>query len=169
MARVFAEISDEMAVQMPYTRLFFTACFRGSQPVESVEYRFETVVKETMLDAMGHLNHAAYLTVFEDARWDLCKAQGMTVEKMLARGIGLVVIEAHIQYRREVRGGEPILIKTRFLDVDRKIWRVEQTMENAAGTVCSTLQLKGGMFDLKQRKILLADSEWRAVFLGKSL
>ncbi|WP_176736828.1 acyl-CoA thioesterase [Oligoflexus tunisiensis] len=137
--------------------------------MESAEYRYETVVKETMLDAMGHLNHASYLTVFEEARWDMCTAQGMTIEKMQARGIGLVVIEAHIQYRREVRGGEPLLIKTRFLDVHRKIWRVEQTMENAAGTVCSTLHLKGSMFDLRERKILLADSEWRAVFLGQGL
>jgi hypothetical protein len=42
-------------------------------------------------------------------------------------------------------------------------------MENATGSVCSTVQIKGGMFDLKQRKMLLADSEWRAIFLGKKL
>jgi acyl-CoA thioester hydrolase len=137
--------------------------------MESTEYRYETVVKETMVDAMGHLNHASYLTVFEEARWDICTAQNMTIEKMQERGIGLVVIEAHIQYRREVRAGDQLLIKTRFLDVDRKIWRVEQTMENATGSVCSTVQIKGGMFDLKQRKMLLADSEWRAIFLGKKL
>lgn len=137
--------------------------------MESMEYRYETVVKESMVDVMGHLNHASYLTVFEEARWDICAAQDMTIEKMQARGIGLVVIEAHIQYRREVRARDHLVIKTRFLDVDRKIWRVEQTMENAAGTVCSMLQLKGSMFDLKQRKIMLADSEWRAVFLGQKL
>lgn len=137
--------------------------------MESAEYHYETVVKETMVDAMGHLNHASYLTVFEEARWDICTAQNMTIEKMQERGIGLVVIEAHIQYRREVRAGDQLFIKTRFLDVDRKIWRVEQTMENAAGSVCSTVQIKGGMFDLKQRRMLLADSEWRAIFLGKKL
>jgi len=137
--------------------------------MESAEYHYETLVKESMVDAMGHLNHASYLTVFEEARWDICAAQNMTVEKMQARGIGLVVIEAHIQYRREVRAGDQLLIKSRFLDVDRKIWRVEQSMENAAGTVCSLLQLKGAMFDLTNRKILLADSEWRKVFLGNRL
>jgi acyl-CoA thioester hydrolase len=137
--------------------------------MESAEYRYETVIKDSMLDAMGHLNHASYLTLFEEARWDICKAQNMTPEKMQERGIGLVVIEAHIQYRRELRAGERVLIKTRFRDVDRKIWRVEQSMENAETKVCSSIQIKGGMFDLKQRKILLADPEWRAIFLGEKL
>ncbi len=137
--------------------------------MESTEYRYETVVKESMVDAMGHLNHASYLTVFEEARWDICHAQNMTIEKMQERGIGLVVIEAHIQYRREVRAGDRLLIKTRCMDVERKPWRVEQTMENAEGALCSTVQIKGGMFDLKERKMLLADSEWRAIFLGRKL
>lgn len=137
--------------------------------MESAEYRYETVVKESMVDSMGHLNHASYLTVFEEARWDICTAQNMTIEKMQERGIGLVVIEANIQYRREVRAGDHLVIRTRFMDVHRKLWRVEQTMENAAGTVCSTVQIKGGMFDLKERKMLLADREWRAIFLGQKL
>jgi hypothetical protein len=42
-------------------------------------------------------------------------------------------------------------------------------MENAETKVCSSIQIKGGMFDLKQRKILLADPEWRAIFLGEKL
>ena len=121
------------------------------------------------MDSMGHLNHASYLTVFEEARWDICHAQNMTIESMQARGIGLVVIEAHIQYRRELRAGEALLIKTRFRDVHRKLWRVEQTMENAQGQLCSHVEIKGGMFDLKERKMVLADSEWRAVFLGQKL
>ncbi|MDQ3235041.1 MAG: acyl-CoA thioesterase [Pseudobdellovibrionaceae bacterium] len=137
--------------------------------MESAQYHFTTVVQSSMVDGQGHLNHAYYLTVFEEARWDICLTQGMTLEKMHERGIGLVVIEANIQYRREVRAGDTLHIKTRFLDVHRKIWRVEQTMENAAGTACSMLQLKGSMFDLKERKILLADREWQAVFLGEKL
>jgi thioesterase III len=137
--------------------------------MESMEYRYETLVKESMLDVMGHLNHALYLTIFEEARWDICAAQGMTIEKMQERGIGLVIIEAHIQYRKEVRARDQLVIRTRFTDVERKIWRVEQHMEKIDGTPCAHLHLKGGMFDLKQRKMLLADREWRAVFLGSKL
>lgn len=137
--------------------------------MESMEYLYETSIKETMVDSMGHLNHALYLTVFEEARWDMCLVQGMTIEKMHERGIGLVVIEANVQYRKEVCAHDRVLIKTRFLDVHRKIWRVEQTMERADGSICAYLHLKGGMFDLKARKLLLADKEWRAVFLGNNL
>lgn len=137
--------------------------------MDSQEYLYETVVRDEHVDSMGHLNHASYLTIFEEARWDICHAQNVTIESMQARGIGLVVIEAHIQYRREVRAGEALLIKTRFRDVHRKLWRVEQSMENAAGQLCSHVQIKGGMFDLKERKMLLADSEWRAIFLGQKL
>jgi len=137
--------------------------------VESIEYRYELIVRESMLDVMGHLNHAAYLTLFEEARWDLCANQGMTIEFMQERGIGLVVIEAQIRYRKEVRARERLIIKTRFSDVERKIWKASQTMEKSSGELCSTIQIKGTVFDLKTRKFISADAEWRSVFLGHKI
>ncbi len=139
--------------------------------MQSIEYSYEVMVKESMLDVMGHLNHAVYLTLFEEARWDICAIQGMTIERMQERGVGLVVIEAHIQYRKEVRARDRLLIRTQFQAVDRKIWQVSQSMSKSTikDELCATLRLKGAMFDLKQRKIILADQEWRDVFLGKNL
>jgi YbgC/YbaW family acyl-CoA thioester hydrolase len=137
--------------------------------MESIEYHYEVIVRESLLDVMGHLNHAAYLTLFEEARWDICAKQGMTIEAMQERGVGLVVIEAQIQYRKEVRARDRLIIKTRFSDVERKIWRVVQTMEKSSGELCSTIQIKGTVFDLKTRKIIAADAEWRSVFLGQKI
>lgn len=137
--------------------------------MESPEFVYEVIIKESMLDMMGHLNHAAYLTVFEEARWDICARQGMTIERMQERGIGLVVIEANIHYRKELRARDRVVIRTRFLDIDRKIWRVSQTMHKDDKELCSTLHIKGAVFHLQERRLILGDAEWRSVFLGKDL
>ncbi|MCX6130826.1 MAG: hypothetical protein NTX25_17435, partial [Proteobacteria bacterium] len=89
------------------------------------------------------------------------------IERIQARGVGLVVIEANIFYRQEIRARERLRIRTQFFHHDKKIWKAKQSMERSNGEICSRLELKACVFDLQKRCILAADPEWQAVFRGE--
>lgn len=50
-------------------------------------------------DQMGVVYYANYLTYFERCRNELLRATGFTYREMEARGIGLPVVEAHVDYK----------------------------------------------------------------------
>ncbi len=43
-------------------------------------FSFETVIQETLLDAFGHVNNAAYLLLYENARWSLLNESDYGIE-----------------------------------------------------------------------------------------
>lgn len=51
-------------------------------------------------DQMGFVYYGRYLTYFERARNELLRALNFTYKDMEARGLGLPVIEAHVNYRQ---------------------------------------------------------------------
>ncbi len=44
---------------------------------------YEVLILESYLDSFGHVNNAAYLTLFEEARWDFITKNGYGLNKVL--------------------------------------------------------------------------------------
>jgi YbgC/YbaW family acyl-CoA thioester hydrolase len=135
--------------------------------LESPWFIYKPSINETMLDVMGHLNHARYLMLYEDARWQHFHDYGYTLEYMQTQQRGFVVIDAYITYQKEVKHREDISIRTRFLNMTKKVWTIEQEMLRPDGTQASTISLKAGVFDLKERRLTSADPEWLRTFWQK--
>jgi YbgC/YbaW family acyl-CoA thioester hydrolase len=72
-------------------------------PVEARSYE---------LDAFGHLNHAVYLNYFEHARFQTLAARGILAEEIRSRGEGVHVVRVEVDYRKEVRQGTKLEIRT---------------------------------------------------------
>ncbi|HSM05434.1 MAG TPA: thioesterase family protein [Longimicrobiales bacterium] len=64
------------------------------------------------LDAFGHLNHAVYLNYFEHARFQTLSAHGIHAEEIRRRGEGVHVVRVEVDYKKEVRQGTRIEIRT---------------------------------------------------------
>ena len=45
-------------------------------------YHWKFKVRETHLDTFGHMNHAKYLEIFEQARWELINEGGYGLKKI---------------------------------------------------------------------------------------
>lgn len=54
-------------------------------------------------DQMGHVYYANYLFWFEQARGAWCRDRGFTYKQMEEAGYMLPVVEAHLQYKGEVK------------------------------------------------------------------
>ena len=117
------------------------------------------IIKEIYLDTFGHMNNATYLTLFEDARWDLITQNGYGLNKIKETGLGPVILELKLRFVKEIRLRETIIIESQLISYEQKIGKLMQTMLRS-GEVCCTAEMVMGLFDLKQRKLVLPTPDW---------
>lgn len=124
------------------------------------EFEYEFTVLESHLDTFGHVNNATYLTLFEQARWELIESRNFGLKQIQKLQVGPTILEINIKYRRELRLREKITIKTRLKELRGKTCLLEQHMFNADGKVCCDFELICGLFDMKTRRLISPTNEW---------
>lgn len=125
------------------------------------QYEMNMVIQETDLDVFGHVNNAAYLRLFENARWDFISSQGVGLKQIQQSGVGPVLLEVQIKYKKELKAREKIKIVSNFNPFEGKIARIEQKMLNEKGEVCCQAEFVIAVFDIHARKIIEPPDQWR--------
>jgi YbgC/YbaW family acyl-CoA thioester hydrolase len=123
-------------------------------------YSYDVLIRETYLDSFGHMNNAAYLVLFEEARWDFITKNGYGLEKVKELGRGPVVLELNLKFKKEIKLREKIKITMQLLETKGKISRFRQEMLKEDGTVATELELVFGLFDLKTRRLVDPTPAW---------
>lgn len=127
--------------------------------MKSNAYTYPLTILETYLDMLGHMNHAIYLTLFEEARWELVTERGFGLEKMMETGVGPAILEIKIRYLKEIKLRDQIIIETELGEFQDKIGKMKQRMLRGE-EVCCTAEFTFGMMDLKERKLVMPPAEW---------
>lgn len=83
-------------------------------------------VRSYELDAFGHVNHAVYLQYFEYARFQALSKGGFDVHELERRGEGIHVVRVEIDYRREARLGDELVVRTVARDLRNSSMTLEQ-------------------------------------------
>jgi acyl-CoA thioester hydrolase len=103
-------------------------------------------------DHMGHMNVMWYTGKFDEATWSLFLALGITPSYTRERRRGMVAVEQTIAYRRELRAGDVVFIRSWILEVREKVLKFGHEMINAeTGEVAATSELTGVHFDTDAR------------------
>lgn len=126
----------------------------------NIVHEYEFQVLEMHLDTFSHMNHATYLTLFEQARWDWITKRGFGLSEIQQRQIGPTILEAKIKYKRELRLRENIKVISVCNEWKGKIGTLSQRMVNAAGEDCAEVELTFGFFDMNKRRLIQATPEW---------
>ena len=119
-------------------------------------------------DHMGHMNVMWYVGKFDEATWQLISNIGLSRSRLEKEGAGMAAVEQHIEYKRELRAGDLITIRSAVLEVKDKSVRFRHEMWNdESGELAATTVLIGVHFDLIARKAksLPADVRERATGL----
>ncbi len=127
--------------------------------MNSKVFSYPTYIKEIHLDAFGHMNNAAYLTVFEEARWDLITKNGFGLEKINETGLGPTILEVKLKFLRELKARDGIDVQTRLLSYQKKIGILEQTIVRGRD-ICAQAEFTFGLFSLTERKLVLPTPDW---------
>jgi thioesterase-3 len=129
-------------------------------------FTYPILIKENHLDTFGHVNNATYLALFEEARWDLITQNGYGLKKIQETGIGPTILEIKINFLKEVRLREEVIIETQITSYEKKIAKLQHTMRRG-DDICCQAEIIIALFDLRERKLILPTAEWlRAIGLS---
>ncbi len=132
---------------------------------ENIFFEYKVLIREMHLDSFGHVNNAAYVMLYEEARWDFITKNGFGLDYVLKNQVGPVILDLSVRFKRELKNRELITITSKTVEVaSPKIMILEQAMINAEGKVASEGKFTVGFFDMKSRKLINANEDWlRAV------
>lgn len=116
-------------------------------------YQVRVTVRGYEVDRQGHLNQAVYLQYAEHARWELLSAAGIDQDKLIASGVGPVVLETTISYRRELRAGDEVDVSCAFEWTGGKTFRLLQHLVRSDGVLAAEVTAIGGLLDLTARRL----------------
>ena len=122
---------------------------------------YEIIIRESHLDTFGHMNNAAYLVLFEEARWELITKNGYGLNEVIKQQKGPVILDIEIRFKKEIKLREKIKITTELVSHERKISKFKQDMIKEDGTVAAELNLTFGFFDLQTRRLINPTPEWK--------
>lgn len=131
------------------------------------EFRYDLLIRESHLDTFGHVNNAAYLQIFEEARWEIVTANGYGLAEVAKRRQGPVILEVQLKFLKELKLREKITVVSIPVPFSGKVGKIEQRMVKPDGGVACEAVFTVGFFDLAARKLIEPTPEWmRAVGLA---
>ncbi len=100
------------------------------------ESRLPLIVRSTEIDVNGHVNNAKYVEYLEWGREDWYERLGLDHATLLAMGAITVTVNLSVNFRRECRQGEKLVVVTRPERLGRTSFVLSQWIEtNSAGPV----------------------------------
>lgn len=122
-------------------------------------------VRPTQVDTFGHMNHAAYLEVFEWARWEWAAAQGMDLARMAAEDrIGPAVLHVDLTFLKELRMHDEVCVRTWVASLARVKGVMGQELVLADGLVAARMFLTFAIFHLDKRRAMPLPDALQAAF-----
>jgi acyl-CoA thioester hydrolase len=104
-------------------------------------------------DHMGHVNVRAYVDFFEEACWQLYNRIGITPSLLRAGALNMAAVQQNIRYRKELLGGDVVLVRSVILEVRDKVLRFMHELVNCeTGEVCADCEFTVVCLDARERK-----------------
>lgn len=127
-------------------------------------FAVRVTVRAYELDTQGHLNSAVYHQYGDHARWECLRAAGISLDELIATGVGPVTLENTIRYHRELRAGDEVDITCAFDWGEGKTFRMRQEVRRGDGALAAEIIGIGGLMDLAERRLVPGPgSHWRAL------
>ncbi len=123
--------------------------------------KYPLLIREFHLDTFGHVNNATYLSMYEEARWQLITDRGYSLQDIHQKKQGPIILEVNVKYMKELKLREEITITTELVHYKGKIGQLKQQMLKADGTVASEGLFTIALFDTQERKIIAPTPEWK--------
>jgi acyl-CoA thioester hydrolase len=104
-------------------------------------------------DHMGHMNVMWYVGKFDEATWQFFSNVGLPRSRFHSDETGMAAVEQHIEYKRELRAGDLISIRSAVLEVkDKSIRFVHEMTNDETGELAARTIIVGVYFDTTARK-----------------
>lgn len=104
-------------------------------------------------DHMGHMNVMWYTRKFDEASWKFLASLGFRRARLRKENAGMAALEQHITYKRELRAGDIVTIRSAVTEVKDRTSRVLHEMRSdETGDVVATASIFAVYFDATARE-----------------
>jgi acyl-CoA thioester hydrolase len=101
------------------------------------------------------MNVMWYTGKFDEASWALLATVGLTHSFLAGRGHGMAAVQQNITYKRELRAGDIVSVRSGILDVQEKIIRIFHEMRNEETLEVSAFATITGVYmDIVKRRAI---------------
>ena len=105
------------------------------------------------VDNVDHFTVAFYFARFEDATLALLHAVGLDPDALAGAGQSAVTVECNVRYRRELRVGDILHIRSGVTDAgDDGLAVAHEVVDSGDGTVCTSVEQKIVLIDAASRQ-----------------
>jgi acyl-CoA thioester hydrolase len=114
---------------------------------------YRGVVYPWQCDHMGHMNVMWYVGKFDEATWQSLSMLGLTPTFLREQNRGMAAVQENITYKRELRAGEVVSIRSGVVEIREKVIRFLHEMYNdETGAVSATTEITAVHMDTVRRK-----------------
>ncbi len=107
-------------------------------------------------DHMGHMNVQFYIAKFDEASWTLLTWLGLSPTYLKENKMGIVALEQHVNYYKEVLAGDSIYIETDLIEIrDKTIIFNHRMFDLESKEMVSQTKITGLYIDAEIRKGVL--------------
>lgn len=104
-------------------------------------------------DHMGHMNVMWYASKFDEASWQLLARLGITKSYLTNSQSMMAAVQQNTTYKRELRAGDIISIRSGISDIEEKVVRFIHEMKNdGTGELAAFSVVTGIHMDFDSRK-----------------
>ena len=118
--------------------------------------KIKIILEKKHTDFNGHVSEAGYLTIANEAIWQVFNSIGLT-DIFFAEKIGPIIFDTHMHFKVEAMEGERVTVhfKAELSDDCRKISR-EIDIINENGQSAVKIISNGAFLDLTKRRVVSA-------------
>ncbi|RRJ90328.1 thioesterase [Paenimyroides tangerinum] len=127
--------------------------------MENIYYKGQVLWSQ--IDANGHLRHSAYSDLCTQARSNMMKQVGFSMQEFAKHKIGPILFKEETIYFKEVRMDEEVYVKvlmTKFNDENHR-FSITHELYNSKDVKCAVVNVDGAWMNLAERKLTLIPNE----------
>lgn len=119
----------------------------------------------SQIDANRHLRHSAYADFCAQARSNMLKQLGLSLDEFARKKIGPILFREELIYHREVRLDEEIQVSTLLSQYNIINGKFSFTHEilKSSGEIAATVHIDGAWLDLTTRKLTSLPEDWKSI------
>ncbi|NGF58048.1 acyl-CoA thioesterase [Parapedobacter sp. SGR-10] len=126
---------------------------------------YEGQVLWSQIDANRHLRHSAYADFCAQARSNMLRLLGLSLDDFAKQKIGPILFREELIYYREVMLDEIIRVNVEMtkLNLSNARFSFRHIVYKTDGTKAAEVNVDGAWMDLVQRKLINIPKEWYTV------
>jgi steroid delta-isomerase len=120
---------------------------------QALELTVEAAVEPRFLDAMGHMNVAWYVYLFDRGVWEFFERHGLDEQYLRGAARGMFALEENLRYLSELREADALTVHTGLLELKPKTVRLLQYMvDTKRQKVAAVREVVAAHIDLATRR-----------------